>query len=187
MAEASRKTPLAEAFVRAVDALDAAGVSYALIGGLAVACHGLPRPTRDIDVLVSLPRIRLPVLLEYFQKRGFSLDTTDVLHRLSVDHLATIRYEGVRLDLLDAVIPFFRRAVAEAVERDIEARRVRVVTPEALVALKLLASRDDDLRDVRTILAVQGDKLDLDLVKRHLAECGAEERTPLLEQLLRKT
>jgi hypothetical protein len=33
-------------------ALDQAGVPYALCGGLAVALHGYPRLTRDIDLLV---------------------------------------------------------------------------------------------------------------------------------------
>ena len=33
---------------------------YALIGGLAVAFRGIPRTTRDIDVLLTIPRIQLP-------------------------------------------------------------------------------------------------------------------------------
>jgi hypothetical protein len=48
-------------------ALDAAGVDYALVGRLAVAVWGVPRATKDIDLLVepsprqrtrSLPRVR---------------------------------------------------------------------------------------------------------------------------------
>jgi hypothetical protein len=33
-------------------ALDAAGVDYALCGGVALAIHGVPRATQDIDLLV---------------------------------------------------------------------------------------------------------------------------------------
>ena len=37
-------------------ALDAEGVEYALVGGLAMYVHGLPRFTEDIDVFVSLEK-----------------------------------------------------------------------------------------------------------------------------------
>jgi hypothetical protein len=37
------------------DALVAAGVEFALCGGLAVAVHGHVRATRDIDLLVPTP------------------------------------------------------------------------------------------------------------------------------------
>jgi hypothetical protein len=54
MSEEERSTnTLSEAFDRSAEALLAAGASYALIGGFAVAYHGLPRPTRDIDLLLS--------------------------------------------------------------------------------------------------------------------------------------
>ena len=36
-----------------VDAFDADGVDYALCGGLALAVHGHPRATQDIDILIE--------------------------------------------------------------------------------------------------------------------------------------
>ena len=39
-----------------VRALDAAGVRYALIGGLALAACGAARATVDVDALEELPR-----------------------------------------------------------------------------------------------------------------------------------
>ena len=36
-----------------VDCLTAAGIDYAVCGGLAVALHGYPRATRDIDLLID--------------------------------------------------------------------------------------------------------------------------------------
>ncbi|MFA5552884.1 MAG: nucleotidyl transferase AbiEii/AbiGii toxin family protein, partial [Trueperaceae bacterium] len=37
-------------------ALAAEGVEYALVGGLAMSVHGLPRFTEDIDIFVSLEK-----------------------------------------------------------------------------------------------------------------------------------
>lgn len=39
-------------FERIVATLNEAAIDYALCGGLAVAAHGAPRATRDIDLLV---------------------------------------------------------------------------------------------------------------------------------------
>lgn len=40
--------------VRALAALNAAGVRYVVIGGVAVALRGFPRATLDVDVAVAL-------------------------------------------------------------------------------------------------------------------------------------
>lgn len=186
MSEERTSSDLAEAFRRSMDALAAPGVSYALIGGLAVACYGLPRPTRDIDILISVPRVRLPALLERFAERGFSFELESTLRRLAQDHLTEITFRGVRVDMLDAVLPLFRRAIAGARETEIEGKRVRVASAEHLVALKLLAARDDDVRDVRGILAAQQGSIDTEEVRRELEGCGAAGGVSLLERLARE-
>ena len=178
------KPALSEAFDRAVDALTQVGASYALIGGFAVAHHGLPRPTQVIDFLVSIPRIELPALLEDFEKRGFTFDAQRVLSELGKDHLSTVCYGGVRVDLLDAVLPLFRQAIHGAIEATIRGRRVRIACPEDLISLKMIACRDDDLRDVRGILATQGSQLDFERIRRSLVECCGKEQVDAFERLV---
>ena len=54
-------------------ALDASEVDYALCGGVALAIHGVPRATQDIDLLVQpedLPRLR-----EVARTCGFVLES----------------------------------------------------------------------------------------------------------------
>lgn len=187
MPEESPSATIAEAFARTVDALATPGISYAVIGGLAVSYHGIPRPTRDVDVMLMAPRIRLPGLLERFAEIGFTFEMMDVLRQLSEDHLATLQYRGVPLDLLDAVLPFFRRVVENAEEATIEGRIVRLASAEDLIALKLIAAREDDLRDVRGILAVSRSRLHLESVRQALEECATDDRLSLLERLVQET
>src|SRR5688572_11394049 len=135
MSEEERSTnTLSEAFDRSAEALLAAGASYALIGGFAVAYHGLPRPTRDIDLLLSIPRIQLPGVLEKFSERGFTFELERVIRELGKDHFSAIQYQGVRVDLLEAVIPLFQRTVANARKADIRGRPVWVASAEDLIA-----------------------------------------------------
>ncbi|MBL8924062.1 MAG: nucleotidyl transferase AbiEii/AbiGii toxin family protein [Myxococcaceae bacterium] len=56
---------------RLVDALDQAKVDYALCGGLALAVHGHPRATRDIDLLI--PADAVPRALNAAAEAGFTL------------------------------------------------------------------------------------------------------------------
>lgn len=53
-------------------ALDAAAVEYAIRGGVALAIHGAPRATKDIDLLAreaDLPRLR-----DVLRACGFTLE-----------------------------------------------------------------------------------------------------------------
>ena len=64
-----RKTGLARAAKKALDALEKAGVPHAVIGATALAVRGLPRMTRDLDVVVMTEDAYLAV--EALQKAGF--------------------------------------------------------------------------------------------------------------------
>ena len=46
---------------------------YALMGGIAVSVHGVPRPTHDLDFTVSLERPRLPELYAAASQHGYSV------------------------------------------------------------------------------------------------------------------
>jgi len=127
--------------------LDALGVSFALIGGIAVGVHGQLRGTDDIDALVDhLPdpaSTKDPRFMETF---GFYRASSSTGTVLTIDH----RRLG-QVELLVASDPLQRTAIATAQEETVMRSRVPVVTPEALVALKSVAmsssSRDPAKRD----------------------------------------
>jgi hypothetical protein len=77
---------LAGDLIRAVEILgevfEARGVRYALLGGLATMLRGRPRFTQDIDILLDVPQIALPGLLEELIARGFSMDRDTVIREV---------------------------------------------------------------------------------------------------------
>jgi predicted nucleotidyltransferase len=177
---------LPDAFDRTVEVLESARAPYALIGGFAVAFHGIPRPTRDIDLLLGLPRISIPPLLERFLDRGFTFRMDDVIRRLGEDHLATLHFGEVPIDILDAILPVFRRTVEAAEVEEVRGRRVRIARAEDLIILKMIALREDDRRDVLGILAAKRTGLDLEAVRRGLRECCGEDRIEAFESMVRE-
>ena len=87
-----------------VTVLDEHGADYALIGGLGLAMRGPVRATRDIDLLLSIPQMRLPGLLEELAQAGFSLDVLQAIAVWNRDHLLNFSFGSIRVDWLQPVL-----------------------------------------------------------------------------------
>jgi hypothetical protein len=78
--------------------------------------------------------------------------------------------DAVGLNVLDLVRPRSERYAAQVLDRantgTLRGRPITVVTPEDLVILKLLASRERDLEDAASVLGRTGDVLDTTLIDR---------------------
>lgn len=161
----------------AIAAFDGEQIHPALIGGLALAAHNVPRATRDIDFLADADDADR--LHELLLGLGYGC-----IHR-SADAANYLRGdEG--LDLLYAHRPEARRLLGEAEERDTEMGRLRVIGAEGLIAFKLQgyvndAARHRDLDDIRALLRANSSTLDMQEVRRYFALFARE---PLLDEIL---
>lgn len=104
------------------------GIRHALIGGLAVGHHAIPRATKDVDVLVEeadVEKVRR-LLPAYYQEGSADFQ----------------RYEirGVRLDVVTARLRFQRSALDDAGAAKIDGVSVRVVAVRDLILLKFVAA-----------------------------------------------
>ena len=143
-------------------ALEELGISWALVGGLAVSVRADPRFTRDIDLAVSVADDgAAESLVRDLKARGFHLVLS--LEQAALGRLATVRMlppgepaEGVVVDLLFA---------SSGIESEIcrEAERLEVIpgliVPVAraghLVAMKILAAgpgRPQDAMDLQALV-----------------------------------
>lgn len=144
-------------------ALDHHRVKYALIGGLAVALHGVERNTMDIDIsvvmspenlqhLIAAARAleltpMLPVPLETLA----DLDTLKQWHsqrNLQAFALRSNALAGVTLDVL-LFPPVDAGALCErALRLDVTGVPVRLASVQDLIALKAAVGRPIDLADI---------------------------------------
>jgi len=182
---------LAGDLVEAVEVLgevfDARGIRYALLGGLATILRGRPRFTQDIDVLLDVPQIELPGLLDELAERGCTIDRDVVIREFVQHHMAVFRFGVVRIDWLKPVLPLYVHALAAATTLPWTAgHSLRVLAPEGLVVTKMVAFRPQDQEDIRTILAANSSDIDADLIRREWAAVahGEEERTAWLDAAL---
>jgi hypothetical protein len=158
------------------------GIPYALIGGYAVAAWGEERATRDIDLLClsdsqelikALKEDRLP-----FEHRiGDWDDPISEVIQLDMGDMGNPFEIDILFGIKNAPIDLFKRIRKLHVENSI----IPVASPEDMVLLKLLAGSARDLEDAKSILQVQGTKLDVNL----LHQICPDRLKDALEKLLR--
>lgn len=161
--------PLEQTIHRIAAELDAVGVSWALVGGLAVSARAEPRTTRDIDIAVAVQDDRQAEnLVADLRARGFPVDS--LIEQTATKRLATARLHStassIVVDLLFASSGIEAETVTDAELLEIlPGLRIRVARIPHLIALKVLA-RDDRLRpqdwdDLRALTA-EGTDADID-------------------------
>lgn len=185
---ANEPDPLAGELVAAVEILSdvfgVRGIRYAILGGLATMLRGRPRFTQDVDVLLDVPQVALPGLLDELAGRGFSLDRDAVIREFVQHHMTAFRYGMVRIDWLKPVLPIYAHALAAATTvLWTEGHVMRVLATEGLIVTKMVAFRPQDQEDIRTLLAANRDDIDSDLIRREWSAVSQDEdaRTAWLE------
>jgi predicted nucleotidyltransferase len=142
-------------------------IAYAVIGGYAVAAWGEERATRDIDLLCLSDSQKI---IKTLQEENLQFE-----HRLG-DWDDPIS-EVIRIDLNDKdslfevdILIGIRNAPSGILDRlrklTIEGVTIPVAAPEDVILLKLLAGSSRDLDDAKSILQIQGAKLDFDLIRQ---------------------
>ncbi len=145
-------------FQHLIAALNAAGVPYALCGGLAMAVHGYPRATKDIDLLVhpdDLPQIEAVVKNAGFDVPGgtltFKHGTPEETQVVRFSKFEGTDYLTLDLLLVTAVFEsvWISRQKAALSEMDFQ-----VVSREGLAKMKTLAGRSQDKADLEKLAEV---------------------------------
>jgi hypothetical protein len=132
-------------------ALEGEGIPYAIAGAVALAIHGAPRATADIDLLV------LPEALARTQavarRCGFTLDALPMRFADGMELRRSSKIEGedtLTLDLL--LVDANLEEVWRGRERlDTPQGALWVVSREGLIRMKAWANREQDLADIRRL------------------------------------
>jgi predicted nucleotidyltransferase len=125
-------------------------VKYLLIGGYAVALHGHPRYTGDIDFWIWTNPENAQKVLKTLKDFGFGslpFDESDFLNPATVVQLG---YPPLRIDLTMSIsgVPDFETAYKNCKFVDIEGLKVPVIGIADLKKNKKAAGRHKDLADL---------------------------------------
>ncbi len=132
--------------------LNSHGVEYLVVGGHAVAFHGHPRFTGDIDFFVALSPAtagKLIAVLDAFGFGGIGLSKEDFLAPNSVVQLG---FPPNRIDLVTGIEAVsFQEAWDQRIAGELDGLPVHFIGKDLLVRNKRAAGRTKDLADAEAI------------------------------------
>ncbi len=164
--------------LKIVFVIDQQAIPYAIMGGLAVRVHAIPRFTNDVDLTLSIERSDLQKLFLELEASGIEiappykagwLDSVSGLPLLKVH--AFIDGRAFDCDLFIAETPFQHSLIARRQLIETPNGRFYFVSAEDLILLKIIASRPRDLIDVQDIFFTKGE-LDLGYMRHWAQELG---------------
>ncbi|MCZ7678658.1 MAG: nucleotidyltransferase [Sandaracinaceae bacterium] len=156
-ATARRMIDLPEDFRDLLVELHDAGAEFVVVGGHAVAFHGHPRATKDLDVLVRATPANATRVYRALAAFGAPLHTFEVAEEdfASYDGVLQIGLPPRRIDVLNRADGItFDDAVADGERFELDGRAIPVIGREALLRNKRAAGREQDLADVAALEAL---------------------------------
>jgi len=144
--------PLPKDWRAFIESLNSSGVDYLIVGAVALAHHGLPRYTGDLDILVRNSAENAQRLELALQKFGFGelgLKSSDFVDSYKVVQLGL---PPNRVDLLTSITGVsFEEAWADRVEAKLEGLYVNFISRQSLILNKKATRRPQDLADLEAL------------------------------------
>lgn len=152
-----RRPPESADIVRVLAELARHRVEYALIGGAAMALHGFPRMTKDIDLLLPRDARNNARLLKALAALRSSLSLEVIPDKETLDAGFSTSAEGeLGIDLLYAAasrtFDDYRRHI---VERELDGVPVKVLDVDGMLLSKQ-TDRPEDIPDVQRLSRLKG-------------------------------
>lgn len=170
-----------EFFAYVIDVLEGLNIPYMVTGSIASMAYGEPRLTIDMDIVINLSTemaerfcgkfeigkdfyVHLDSVLEAIRQRGHF----NIIH---VPSGSKVDFYQLKEDQLSQEM--FKRKHKEAFD---EKRMASFSSPEDVIINKLIfyneGKSEKHLRDIRGMLQVSGDKLDISYLGKRLEELG---------------
>jgi hypothetical protein len=145
---------LFDEFQKLVSALELQAVDYALCGGLAMAVHGFPRATVDIDLLILSESLDQAMTIA--RDLGYTIRGKDLSFAGGAVEIRRVsKIDSASGDLLSLdfllVTPETLPVWQSRIEAHWEGGRLYVVSREGLIKMKHLRGSGQDLDDIEKL------------------------------------
>ncbi len=136
-------------FVEMLSALSEAGADYLVVGAHALAAHGVPRATGDLDIWVRPTRDNAERVWAALERFGAPLDELALADLHSPDVVFQIGVAPNRVDLLTSITGVtFDEAWPDRIHVQLSGLEVPTIGREALIRNKRAVGRPRDMADI---------------------------------------
>jgi hypothetical protein len=145
-------TMLNQDFKEFIQLLNDNSVQYLVVGGYAVAFHGHPRYTKDLDVWIWLDADNANKVVEVLNQFGFGSLDIRAEDFLEPDHIIQLGYPPVRIDLITTLPGVnFQECWKARVDVVVDEVHLKVIDLENLKKNKRASGRLQDLADLENL------------------------------------
>jgi predicted nucleotidyltransferase len=135
-----------------IQSLNDNGVRYLVVGGYAVALHGHPRYTRDLDVWIDMSPDNAANVVKALGQFGFGSLDLKISDFLVPDQVIQLGYPPNRIDVLTTLPGVdFASCYPSRLEIDVAGVRVNFIDLENLKKNKRATGRHQDLADLENL------------------------------------
>ncbi|MEY4394950.1 MAG: hypothetical protein RL595_2199 [Planctomycetota bacterium] len=132
--------------------LNANGVKYLLIGGYAVAYHGYPRATGDIDIWVAMEKANAQKIVLVLKELGFDLPNLTPVLFLKEEQIIRMGNPPYRIEIATTISGVdFEDCHQSRIIGTIEEIEIPIINLEKLRVNKKAAGRFKDLNDLENL------------------------------------
>jgi hypothetical protein len=144
--------PLQKDLSEFIESLNSQSVDYLIVGAFALAFHGVPRYTGDIDILVRTSpenATRVEAVMRAFSFASLGLSAADFMYP---DQVIQLGHPPNRIDLLTSITGVtFEEAWVSGVDGQLHGIPVRFIGREALIRNKRATGRTQDKADLEAL------------------------------------
>lgn len=159
--------------------LSASGTPYMITGSVAAAYHGAARATMDVDAVIDPTPAQLTALVRALEHAGLNVSAEAAHEALTNRSMFSVidAETGWKADLIVRKRrPFSDEEFARQLPTELLGQRVAVATLEDVTLSKLewatMGGSARQLEDVRRLLAIGGDAVDLAYIARWIEPLG---------------
>lgn len=143
---------LAKDFEDFIELLNKHKVEYMVVGGYALAFHGKPRHTGDLDIWINITVANARSMVKVVQEFGMQSLGLEKADFLRLGYITQIGYPPLRIDILNQIDGLeFCEAKKEMQILETDGLPVRYIGLHDFVRNKLASGRPQDLTDIKEI------------------------------------
>ncbi|HEY5551318.1 MAG TPA: hypothetical protein VIK52_05495 [Opitutaceae bacterium] len=127
-------------------------VRYLVVGGYAVAYHGYPRATGDLDIFIGLSRGNAGAMVRVFKSFGFESSELTPEFFMEKGQVVRLGREPMKLEILNEISGVsFAECYRHRIRAKIGNLRINVIDLPHLLRNKQASGRDKDLLDLKNL------------------------------------
>jgi hypothetical protein len=132
--------------------LNSRGIEYLVVGGYAVACHGHPRATGDLDIWIALHPENARRIVDALCAFGFAPASLSPELFLKEKQVIRMGVPPVRIELLTTISGVdFQQCYARRMTADLDGVQVNLLSLDDLKVNKKASGRLKDLSDLEKL------------------------------------